>query len=56
MAYRDLPKRTTSDKALHDKAFNIDKNLKYDGQQRSLAAMVYKFFNKKMLYVHVQKP
>ena len=26
--YRDLPKRTVSDKVLHDKAFNITKNLK----------------------------
>ena len=30
MAYIDLLKRTTSDKALHDKAFTFDKNLKYD--------------------------
>ena len=36
MAYEDLkdfPKRTASDKALHDKAFNITKNPKYDGYQ-----------------------
>ena len=29
------------------KAFNIAKNLKYDGYQRELSAMVYKFFDKK---------
>ena len=29
-------RRTTSDKILHDKAFNIAKNPKYDGYQRGL--------------------
>ena len=50
MAYRDftdLTRRTTSDKILRDKAFNIAKNSKYDGCQRGLASMVYKFFDKK---------
>ena len=50
MAYRDfkdLAKRTASDKVLRDKAFNIAKNPKYDGYQRGLASMVYKFFDKK---------
>ena len=32
---------------MRDKAFNIDKNLKYDGYQRRLASMVYKFFDRK---------
>ena len=36
-----------SDKVLKDKAFNIAKNPKYDGYQRGLASMVYKFFDKK---------
>ena len=40
-------KRTASDKILRDKAFNIAKNPKYDGYQRGLASMVYKFFDKK---------
>ena len=31
-----------------DKAFNIAKNLKYDGYQRRLASMVYKFHDKKL--------
>ena len=30
-----------------EKAFNIDKNPEYDGYQRGLALMVYKFFDKK---------
>ena len=32
---------------LSDKAFNIAKNPKYDGYQKGLASMVYKFFDKK---------
>ena len=50
MAYEDftdLTRRTASDKVLRNKAFNIAKNLKYDGYQRGCASMVYKFFNKK---------
>ena len=45
--FKDLTRRTTSDKILHDKAFNIAKNLKYNGYERSLASMVYNFFDKK---------
>ena len=50
MAYgdsKDLKRRTFSDKGLRDKAFNIAKNLKYDGYQRGPASMVYKCFDKK---------
>ena len=50
MAYRDfknLARRTGADKVLRDKAFNIAKDPKYDGYQRRLASMVYKFFDKK---------
>ena len=32
---------------MRDKAFNIAKNPKYDGYQRDLASMIYKFFDKK---------
>ena len=45
--FKDLARRTASDKVLRNKAFNIAKNLKYDGYQRVLASMVYKFFGKK---------
>ena len=45
--FKDLAKRTASDKVLRDKAFNIAKNPKYDGYQRGLASIVYKFFDKK---------
>ena len=38
---------TAADKVLRAKPFNIAKNPKYYGYQRSLASMVYKFFDKK---------
>ena len=45
--FKDLARRTASDKVLRDKAFNIAKNSKYDGYQRGIASMLYKFFDKK---------
>ena len=45
--YKDLARRTTSDKIFHDKALNIAKNPNYDGYQCGLASMVYKFFDEK---------
>ena len=45
--FKDLARRTASDKVLRDKAFNIAKNPNYDGCQRGLASMVDKFFDKK---------
>ena len=45
--FKDLTRRTTFDKILRDKAFNIDKNQKYDGHQRGLASMVYRLFDEK---------
>ena len=41
--FKDLKRRTFSDKVLRDKASNIAKNPKCDGYQRGLASMVYKF-------------
>ena len=44
IAYGDfkyLTRRTVSEKLLHNKAFNIAKNPKYDGYQRCLALIVY---------------
>ena len=41
--FKDLPRRTASDKVLHDKVFNISKKTKHDGYQRGLASMVYNF-------------
>ena len=34
--FKDLNRRTAADKVLHDKAFNIVKNPKYDEYQRRL--------------------
>ena len=45
--FKDLTRITASDKILREKVFNIAKNPKYDGYQRELASMVYKFFDKK---------
>ena len=45
--FKDLERRTQSDKVLRDKAFKIASNPKYDGYQRGLASVVYKFFDKK---------
>ena len=45
--FKDLARRTAVDKVLRDKAFSIAKNPKYDGYQRGLACMVYKFFDRK---------
>ena len=50
MAYgksKYLAKITKSDKVLRDKAFKMAKDPKYDGYQRGLASMVYRFFDTK---------
>ena len=51
-AYADhkyLINRTKSDKVLRDKVYDIASNSEYDGYQRGLASMVYKFFDKKCI-------
>ena len=45
--FKDLAKRTASDKVLRDKAFNVVKQPEYDRHQIRLTSMVYKFFDKK---------
>ena len=47
--HKDLINRTEADKVLKDKAYNIASNPEYDGYQRGLASMVYKFFDKKSM-------
>ena len=39
--FKDLKRRTFSDKVLRNKAFNIAKNSNYDGYQRGLAAIIF---------------
>ena len=49
MAYgksRYLTQRTQSDKFLRDKAFKFASDPKYDGYQKGLTSMVYKFLIK----------
>ena len=45
--FKDLPNRTAAYKVLRDEAFKIASCQKYDGYQRGLVSMVYKFFDKK---------
>ena len=45
--FKDLNRRTFSDKVLRDKGFNIAKNPKYDWYERGIASVVYKLFDKK---------
>ena len=55
--FKDLARRTASDKVLRDKAFNIAKNPKYDGYQGGITSMVDKFFDKKevaMVFLSLQ--
>ena len=59
MAYgkaKNLVRRTQSDKILRDKAFKIASDPKYDGYQRGLASMVYKFFDKKSIGSGITEP
>ena len=49
--FKDLNRRTDAAKILHDNSSNIVKDPKYDGYQRGLASMVYKFFNKKNFWL-----
>ena len=43
---KSLAKRTISDKILKDRAYEIATNCNYDGYQRALASIIYKFFDK----------
>ena len=45
--FKDLEERTQSDIVLRNKAFKIASNLRYNGYERGLASMLYKFFDKK---------
>ena len=46
--YKDVENRLISDQKLRNSAYDIASNPKYDGYQRGLASMVYKFFNSKV--------
>ena len=51
--YKNLNKRTQSNKVLRNKAFEIASNPKYDGYQRGLASMVFKFLIKSLLLFQI---
>ena len=46
VGFKDLTRRTASDKILRNNELNIAKTPKYDGYQRGLASVVYKLFDK----------
>ena len=46
--HEDLINRTKADNVLKDKPYNIASNPEYDGYQRGLTSMAYKFFDKKV--------
>ena len=53
--HKDLINRTKSGKVLKDKVYDIASNPEYDGYQRGLASMVYKFFDKKSMGSGIKK-
>ena len=46
--YKDVENRLISDQKLRNSAYDIASSPKYDGYQRGLASMVYKFFDSKV--------
>ena len=53
--HKDLINRTEADKVLRNKAYDIASNSEYDGYQRGLVSMVYKFFDKKSMGSGIKK-
>ena len=45
--YKDLTKKAQSGNVLREKLFEIASNPRFDGYQRGLTLMVYRFFDKK---------
>ena len=46
--YKDVENRLVSDQKLKNSAYDIASNPKYDGYQRGLASMVYKYFDSRV--------
>ena len=46
--YKDVENRLIADDKFKNSAYDIASNPEYDGYQRGLASMVYKFFNSKV--------
>ena len=51
--FKDLARRADSDKVLRDKAFNITRNLKYDGYQRGLGSMIFLIKNPRVVALNL---
>ena len=51
--FKDLARRADSDKVLRDKAFNITRNLKYDGYQRGLGSMIFLIKNPQVVALNL---
>ena len=51
--FKDLARRADSDKVLRDKAFNITRNLKYDGYQRGLVSMNFLIKNPQVVALNL---
>ena len=51
--FKDLARRADSDKVLRDKAFNITRNLKYDGYQRGLGSMIFLIKNPQVVSLNL---
>ena len=51
--FKDLARRADSDKVLRDKAFNITRNLKYDGYQRGLGSMNFLIKNPQVVALNL---
>ena len=53
--HKDLINRTEADKVLKNKAYDIASNPEYDGYQRGLVSMLYKFLDEKSMGSGVKK-
>ena len=51
--FKDLARRADSYKVLRDKAFNITRNLKYDGYQRGLGSMIFLIKNPQVVALNL---
>ena len=51
--FKDLARRADSDKVLRDKAFNINRNLKYDGYQWGLGSMDFLIKNRQVVVLNL---
>ena len=51
--FKYLPRKTASDKILHDKASDFVRNSKYSGYQKGVTSMVYKLYDELQITNHL---